>query len=343
MNKILKRLFRPAGLLVLTGLWMAGCTLHEEPEPIANGEVGVDPTEVTVNARLSLRLTVSDAASKALSTRAEDEAAYLHRFIVEAYLSDASSIRQVVYEEVVPGRTLLTIPVDLKLHARPYRLAVWVDYVKADGRDDWFYDTTALTPVINNGRYQGNTEWKDAFYAMQEVDLSSYRDDWNVQVPLELTLTRPMARYRLLATDLDKLMAKVAAGEVEGSKFTIRVKYNDYLPMGFDVLTGRLRNPLLYMSYNKTFTLPATPVKDFEIGFDYVLCNEADTAVPVEVEVVDEKGKTVARSIIRLRCTPGMNTTVRDNFLTADPALAEDGVGIDPDFDNETDMEVEVI
>lgn len=173
--------------------------------------------------------------------------------------------------------------------------------------------------------------------------MSSYRNDWNVQVPLELTLSRPVARYRLLATDLDKLIDKVSAGEVSGNKFTVRVKYSDYLPMGFDVLTGQLRNSLLYMSYSKEFTLPETSVKDFEIGFDYVLCNEADTVVPVEVEVVDGQNKTVARSIIRLRCTPGMLTTVRDNFLTADPALAEDGVGIDPDFDDEIDMEVEVI
>lgn len=340
MKKIFKHIF---SLLGSCTFLLASCQLHEEPEMTATGEWGVDPTEVTVKAQLSLRLTVSDAASKAFSTRAEGDAAYLHRFIVDAYLSDATSVRQVVYEEVVDGRTLLTVPVSLKLHARPYRLAVWADYVQADQRADWFYDTTTLTPVIGNGRYQGNTDWKDAFYAMQEVDLSSYRNDWNVQVPLELTLSRPVARYRLLATDLDKLMDKVSAGEVSGNKFTVRVKYSDYLPMGFDVLTGQLRNSLLYMSYSKEFTLPETPVKDFEIGFDYVLCNETDTAVPVEVEVVDSQSKTVARSIIRLRCIPGMLTTVRDNFLTADPALAEDGVGIDPDFDDEIDMEVEVI
>ena len=314
MKKIFKHIFSLLGSCIFL---LASCQLHEEPEMTATGEWGV--------------------------TRAEGDAAYLHRFIVDAYLSDATSVRQVVYEEVVDGRTLLTVPVSLKLHARPYRLAVWADYVQADQKADWFYDTTTLTPVIGNGRYQGNTDWKDAFYAMQEVDLSSYRNDWNVQVPLELTLSRPVARYRLLATDLDKLMDKVSAGEVSGNKFTVRVKYSDYLPMGFDVLTGQLRNSLLYMSYSKEFTLPETSVKDFEIGFDYVLCNKADTVVPVEVEVVDGQNKTVARSIIRLRCTPGMLTTVRDNFLTADPALAEDGVGIDPDFDDEIDMEVEVI
>lgn len=315
---------------------LASCQLHEEPELTAGGEWGVDPTEVTVKAQLSLNLTIPDAAPK------KNEAAYLHRFVVEAFLSDASSIRQVFYEEVVPGRSLLTVPVDLKLHARPYRVAVWADYVQADQKADWFYDTTALNPVTGNGRYQGNNEWKDAFYAMKELDLSSYRDQWNAQVPLEMELTRLVARYRLLATDLDKLMDKVAAGEVSGSKFTVRVKYNDYLPMGFDVLTGQLRNPLLYMGYNKTFTLPATPEEYFEIGFDYVLCCEAETTIPVEVEVVDEKDKLVARSIIRLKCTPGMSTTVRDNFLTADPALAEDGVGIDSEFDDEIDMVVGV-
>lgn len=83
MNKILKKLFRPAGLLVLTSL-MAGCTLHEEPELTVDGEVGVDPTSVLLTANLNVNINLGERPL----TRAEAEKdGYLHRFIVEAYLN----------------------------------------------------------------------------------------------------------------------------------------------------------------------------------------------------------------------------------------------------------------
>lgn len=339
MNKILKKLFRPAGLLILTSL-MTGCTLHEEPELTAEGEMGVDPTEVT----LKLNLTVNMSQKETPASRALVEGeAYMHRFIVETYLDANSSFRHVFYENVVPGRSYLTLPVQLKLHARRYHIAVWSDYVPADTREDLYYDTATLTPLINNGSYAGNSEYKDAFYATQEVDLTSYSNDWQAVVTQDWTLERPLGRYELIATDMEALRRKVEAGEVKAGKFTARIKYSDYLPVGFDVLTGELRNRLRYMSYKKTFEIPKEDTHYFTLAFDYLFCETASSDTPVEVEIVDCDGTTVARSIIRIPCTREKNVTIRSKFLTADPALAEDGIGIDPGFDDEIDMEVNVI
>ena len=326
---------------------LAACQLHEEPMLTADGELGVDPTQVTVNAELSLSLPISERTAQTTAqaaTRAEGETtSYMHRIIVEAYLDNVATQRQVVYEEEIEGRTHLTVPVSLKLHARNYRIAVWADYVQADTQEDWFYDTTTLTPVIDNGNYQGNNERKDAFYGVQSVDLTGYRDEWNAVVSTDMTLTRPVARYELVATDMEQLRQKVTDGEAADGAFTVRVKYSDYLDCGFDLLEEAACNPLMYMQYTTTLNIPDETTDYYTIGFDYVFCDAAGTDISIEVEVVDSQSVTVARSIISVPCTQGMNTTVRDNFLTADPALAEDGVGIDSGYDDESDLVVDII
>lgn len=328
--------------LLLLPLALSGC-LFEEPEMTADGELGVDPTELTLTAdiTLNLKLTELDAA-RSLTRTAGEDIPYRHRFIVEAYLDDMATVRRVVYENINPDRTYLSIPVSMKLHARNYRLVVWADYVKTDSEDDFCYNTEILDPLTATESYKGNSDYKDAFWASHPMDLTSYREQWNAKVPVNIELARPLARYELVATDVAKFLTKTQA--TADASYTIRVKYRNYLPMGFNAVTGELRHSLMYMAYNKTFKAGAlADAKDFTVGMDYVFTEEEGREIPIEVEIVDAGGVTLARTVTTLRCQRGKKTIVRDNFLTADPSTADDGVGIDPDFDDEVDMEVGVI
>ena len=327
--------------LLLLPLTLGGC-LFEEPELTSDGELGIDPTEVSITADITLdmKLTELETADLRARTAGEGNDAYRHRFIVQAYMDDMATIRQVVYEDVNPDRTRLSVPVSLKLHARNYRLVVWADYVKADSEDDLFYNTEILDPLTGEEPYRANSEYKDAFHAVQELDLTGYRDQWNAKVPVKIELARPTARYELVATDV-AAFRKVHAG-AEG-KFTARVKYSYYLTVGFDALNAEPCHTLMYMSYNKTFDLPAETTDAFTIGIDYIFTGKEEKEIPIEVEIVDEQGVTVARSVLAVPCMKGKNTVIRGNFLTADPATADDGIGINPGFDEEVDIEVGVI
>ena len=68
-------------LLFIT-LLVNGCSLHEEPEMTPEGELGVDPTAVTLNLNLAMNLSLAERAPVTITRASETN--YLRRFIVEA-------------------------------------------------------------------------------------------------------------------------------------------------------------------------------------------------------------------------------------------------------------------
>lgn len=342
-----------SGLLALPFL-MAACTLHEEPELTADGELGVDPTEVNVEVNLTLDLNLPEQGNEENSSaRVSANTDYLHRFIVEAYFNRQPVARQVFVENIT-DRTHLSLPVSMKLHARSYQLVVWKDYVSAETpEEDLHYNTQSLVPVIpNRASHTGNTEYKDVFVGTTSLDLTAYADQWGAVVEQDVTLQRPVARYELIATDVDKFLQRIADGEVNGETFTARIKYSGYLPVGYNALDNVPKHSLMYMQYNTSFELPEEGTDELRVGFDYVfVSNEGSASVPMEIEIVNEKNVTVANSVLNVPLERGKNTVWTGEFLTGDdqggqggdePGEDEGGIGIDPDYDNETDLGVTV-
>ena len=351
-NRHIRKLW--SGLLALPFL-MAACTLHEEPELTADGELGVDPTEVNVEVNLTLDLNLPEQGNEENSSaRVSANTDYLHRFIVEAYFNRQPVARQVFVENIT-DRTHLSLPVSMKLHARSYQLVVWKDYVSAETpEEDLHYNTQSLVPVIpNRASHTGNTEYKDVFVGTTSLDLTAYADQWGAVVEQDGALQRPVARYELIATDVDKFLQRIADGEVSGERFTARIKYSGYLPVGYNVLDDVPKHSLMYMQYNTSFDVPEEGTDELRVGFDYVfVSNEGSASVPMEIEIVNENNVTVANSVLNVPLERGKNTVWTGEFLTGDdqggqgggdePGEDEDGIGIDPDYDNETDLGVTV-
>ena len=206
----------PAASSVLPAL-MTGC-LYEHPVMTEDGEIGIDPTSVTLNAKLKLNLKMpaaEEGGEALLRPEAGESPQYRHRFIIDAYLNRICVARQVIYQDIANGRDELTIPVNMKLHARNYEIAVWSDYVQMPneenditGTEDYFYNPTDnfLLTVYGSESYRSNNEYKDAFCGMAQLNLEEYRDKWNTQVSLNMELTRPVMRYQLVANDVQKFL-----------------------------------------------------------------------------------------------------------------------------------------
>ena len=123
-------------LLFLFIILLMGC-VHDYPTMTDDGEEGVDPTLVQVNTEVTLDLElvpleiITDKARSGTTKAATDT--YRRRFIIDAYHDGKVAQRQVtVLEEAEEsGSDKITLPVNLRLHALEYTLAVWTDYVAA--------------------------------------------------------------------------------------------------------------------------------------------------------------------------------------------------------------------
>lgn len=337
--------------LALLPLLTTGC-LYEHPELTADGELGIDPTSVMLDAEMTLtfKMPAFEEGGASLERPEAGEApAYRHRFIIEAYLDRAFAARQVIYAEITDGKKELTLPISMKLHARNYEIAVWSDYVQRPdtekeitGTEDYFYNTTTghLLNVYGSSTYRGNNDYKDAFCATAELNLEEFRDQWNAQVSLDLTLQRPLARIQFAANDVDDFLQQINDGTVNGTDFVTRLRYNDYLDMGYNVLKRLPRHGLMYLSCERTFKKDdLVRGQPLPLIFDYVFAVEGEnTSIPVTLEVLDSEASTVlASTSFNVFCKAGHHTTVTYGFLTAN---TDGGVTIDPDFNGKDEIDV---
>lgn len=353
MNNIMKKKFITyIGMCMLASTLTTGC-LYEYPTETADGETGIDPTAVTLNAQLSLNLKMPS------SVRGEDvlerpaagkTPAYRHRFVVDVYENRAFVKRQIFYKDIADGREDISIPVSLDLHARKYEVAVWSDYAQVPndekeitGTEEYFYDTMSnhlLTALSISGR--ANNEYKDVFCGSAEVDFTSFRDQWGAEAGIEMILTRPVGRYQLVANDVNDFLKRIESGEIKGSEFTVRLKYTSYLNIGYNVLERLPRQGMMYMQYEKTINIDEMEAgKPLPLVFDYIFSqDEKVTRIPVSLEIISKEGSkenVVAATNFNVGVYAGFNSVTTYNFLTADP---DGGIDFDPGYDGEVDIDV---
>lgn len=324
-------------IYAITGLFALifnSCTLHQEPDGF-----GEDPTEVLISADVNISLKLPQRED-AVTTAARAATGYSHRFVIEA-LGDDERVHD-RREFIVPieeGAETVMLPVNMRLHARNYRILVWSDYVNiTESETVTFYNATSLTPVMPNNGYRANTEYKDAFSACGELDLRPYKDQWQSKFNVTLDLSRPVGRYELISTDVAAFQRKLNDGTIKGGAFTARLRYGGYVATGFNVAEQTPKNMLSFLSYNTSLNnLSTTENKVLRIGFDFIICQPDLTEIPVEIEIVNEKNEVVSNTAVNIPLQAGYNTTVKGRFLTA---TTDGGLNIDPDYDGTVDVDL---
>lgn len=322
--------------LLLPSLLMS-CQLYEEPEITSDGELGIDPTEVNIEANIRLNLRVSEFEKT--QTRADESGNYRHRIIVEAYQNRLQAARKIVYEPISDSGQL-DINVGMKLHARNYQLVVWADYVTTDSEKDLYYDTRDLVSAVSTEPYRANTDQKDVFCTSQALDLSEYRNQWSIKVPLQIELERPVARYELITNDIERFRNKIVSQYGEAAtkkKFTLTVRYTDYQPIGYNVLDKVTKHAMMYMNYSKSISFPEEGVEKMQIAFDYPFVTGGEAEIPVAVELTNDANEVIARTYLRIPCKKGKLTTVQGNFLTN---LSNGGIQVDSEFEGEINTDI---
>lgn len=327
-------------LIVLAG----GC-INQHPD-----DGGVDPTLVNVRTTVTLdvdyaAMTAGENRSTAVGTTraiSRGDEPWQWRVIVDAYRRgerERVSRQVTTVPDSTTGDGQIVFPLDLRLHALDYTLVAWCDRVPAGTTDDALYNTTDARAVACAEPYPGGSPERECARGTTRLDLTAYRDEWNARVPLDLAMASPLARWRLVATDVRRFMEKTAADRAAGRTYSARFTYAFYLPAGVDAMTGMPGHSLTGVTFTLPLDLPADGSREMEIGSDHVFAGEDASFVSLTIEVVDDTGKVVSRLRgLEIPYRLGFLTTARGAFLTPE---MEGGVNIDTDYKGDIEIDLD--
>ncbi|MBQ6940031.1 MAG: hypothetical protein IJN51_01850 [Alistipes sp.] len=256
--------------LALVVFGLAAC--QTEPE-------GLD---VNMGGEQEVMLTVSlPEATRANSANgfqiADLGSTYDLRYILEVYRADDEG--NILYENCqrqvkLADAATMSFPVRLAPEYN-YQIVAWADIVDNGSYNDRIYKTdNGLDAVeIIESMWKPMDETRDAYTAVKVVN------DFNSSSNLDMTLTRPFAKLRVVATDIDdirKVGLEPTSATVEYSQ-DMYFKYNAVA----DIENEGAANDAREKSHNISY--PATPVYndatgEYTLFADYIFVPESGTA-----------------------------------------------------------------
>ena len=288
--------------------------IHRLTLELKDGTSGINLATVT------LRLTLPDKTMPDYpASRSADGESQPLRCVAEVYQAGTSNRvhRRVQNCALQSDGTFLA---ELSLMPGDYDLRLWADwgggYYNAD-------DLSAVTVLTDSYVANGETDKKDAYYTASVLN----------------ALTRPFARYRLIANDVEGYLNLIKNGEnlpaIEDLQ--VRVTYEGFFPTGFNVATGK-PNDALNTSIHYTSVPTVADGYDEatarQVGADFVLTNGEKSAVTVTIQMIDTNTDETVCTVsgIKIPYKRGYLTTVSGHFLTAGKTAG--GVQVDTEWND---------
>ncbi len=220
---------------------------------------------------------------------------------------------------------------ELSLMPGDYDLRLWADwnggYYNAD-------DLGKVTVLTDNYVANGETDKKDAYYSTTTLSVPSSPTG---EVEGAVSLVRPFAKYRLIATDVEAYYNLINKGEALPpiEDLQVRVTYEGFFPTGFNVATGKPNDALntgIHYTSVPTVAEGYDAKVNRQVGADFVLTNGEESFVTVTIEMIDTNtGEAVATvQHVKIPYKRGHLTTVTGHFLTA--GKTPGGVQIDTEW-----------
>lgn len=220
---------------------------------------------------------------------------------------------------------------DLSLWKGKYDISLWVDYI-TDGETDFHYITTSLNPVeiLPPESYIANTDTRDAFAGCLTLDMTDDHATGSV------TLCRPLAKYRLVTTDVseyNKLRPEKGWPALED--LVIKITYSGFWPSAYSVTNATPAGAK--GGYGYVSALSEQSMTEATVGKDYVFVNGTESFVRVTVSFYDGDGKIINQvRNLQVNYRIGYLTTIQGNFLTSG---AGGGINIDTEWSGEYEVE----
>ena len=154
---------------------------------------------------------------------------------------------------------------------------------------DCFYLTTdGLEQIaIRTSPYTACIDEKDAAAAFLPL----------VTIPAEgatctASLARPLARYRLVATDVEGNLALVANGSCPPlEELTLHVEYDGFFPAAFCVERNEPCDALRGIAYTLSLPLPAGYGTELQLCNDWIISSAERASVALAVTLTDRQAR----------------------------------------------------
>lgn len=352
----------------MVAVCLFSCSVHEWPQPGGNATYRLQlrfHTDMAIwenvyNSPRKITGSTSLVESKEItSSEQQVQTEGSMRYIVRAYqvwagrsmAQEQPAMEWVFARDVAEG---YDCTLDISLPDGEYSLMVWADLTEHPA-DTAFYDASDFGYITFQGRYCGDTDYRDAFRGMQQVTLQSSIEEKEPDlIPIEME--RPLAKFEFIATDVQEFLSRKAALDTEENvnaeeeedsphsptlvlneeDYTVVFYYQDFLPTAFSLFSDRPIDAMSGIAFPaKMHVLNSHEVS---LGFDYVFIGdihtvEEATAMQVQVAIYDLQGNQVSlTSPIPINLLRNTHTILRGGFLMQS---AQGGITITPDFDGE--------
>ncbi|MBQ6940688.1 MAG: starch-binding protein [Alistipes sp.] len=234
-----------------------------------------------------------------------DWANYDLRYILEVYAADETGTGEPIYRERLVNCLDKYAPTTFALRLVPnreYKFVVFADFVAEGNAEltepaaklaikDLYYNTTDLrniTSITTEPTWSAMNEIRDAYFISKNVHITTGLNE-------TLTLTRPFAKLRVIATDLDYIKGYSAPGYVEVAYHTEKV-YKSFNAVNGKLNAEEMTGDELKYGYEVSKTIPYTAGYDEfstnqTLFTDYLLAVEGEqTTVNFEMVVYESKG-----------------------------------------------------
>lgn len=276
-----------------------------------------------------------------------DWANYDLRYILEVYDANDEGTGEPIYRERLVNCLDKYAPTQFELRLAPnreYKFVVFADFVaegSAEAKDmlaiaDLYYNTADLrniSAITTQPTWNAMNEVRDAYFVSKNLSVEASLSE-------TLTLTRPFAKLRVIATDLDYIAGYSAPGYVEVTYHT------EALYKSFNAVNGKLNETQLAgeelkYAFDVNKNIPYSEGYDAEANCqtlftDYLFAHEGQQ-IPVNftMAVYESKGgRLIKETDFNTQIPVQRNhlTTMIGNILTTEANIT---VVVDDKFDDE--------
>ena len=295
-------------LLIFAALVLGLASCQREPEGLDVNVGGEVETFVTVN----LPEDVTRAVAGTDSAQSDINAILLKgdlklRYILQVFNAEGDSFKAMDFKYA--DAKSVVFPVRL-VPNRHYRFVVWADLVENNGLvdgqdcDDLHYVIgTSLRDIKLADEWKAMDETRDAYTGYYKTTGNGFVGTESINI----TLTRPFAKLRVVTTDIDELFDGVYPHNAVVTYTTNHYKAFDAFAAtpGDRTLAGKQHTYVI-----DTYSSETDPNVQMTLYTDYFFATEEDDAVRFNIDVKEADGTTIKLSSFNT------DIKVKRNYLT---------------------------